>query len=69
MVRVDGRNVVIRLAADDASTARNSRLCNGAPITGSARAPKTLSWMSSFANPRPSSPTPAYIRVATETSR
>ena len=35
---VRGRNVVIRLAAEDASTARNSRLCQGAPITGSASA-------------------------------
>ena len=59
----------MRLAADDASTARNSRLFHGVPITGAASAPNTLSWMSGLDNPRPVSPFPAYIRADTETSR
>src|SRR6476661_4271833 len=69
MVRVVGRNVVIRLAADDASTARNNRLFHGVPITGSASAPNTLSEISSLPRPRPSVPSPAYIRAEIETSR
>ena len=64
-----GRNVVIRLAADDASTARNSRLFHGVPITGSASAPNTLSEISSLPRPRPSVPSPAYISAEIETSR
>ena len=69
MVRVVGRNVVIRLAADEASTARNSRLFHGVPITGSASAPNTLSEISSLPRPSPSVPSPAYIRAEIETSR
>src|SRR6478735_8538849 len=69
IVLVVGRKVVIRLAADDASTARNSRLFHGVPITGSASAPNTLSEISSLPRPRPSVPSPAYIRAEIETSR
>src|SRR6478672_12200745 len=69
MVRVVGRKVVIRLAADDASTARNNRLFHGVPITGSASAPNTLSEISSLPRPRPSVPSPAYISAEIETSR
>ena len=64
-----GRNVVIRLAADEASTARNSRLFDGVPITGSASAPNTLSEISSLPSPRPSVPSPAYISAEIDTSR
>jgi hypothetical protein len=69
IVRVVGRKVVIRLAADEARTARNNRLFHGVPITGSASAPNTLSEISSLPSPRPSVPSPAYISAATDTSR
>ncbi len=69
MVRVVGRKVVIRLAADEASTARNSRLYQGLPMTGSASAPNTLSEISSLLSPRPSVPSPAYISAEIDTSR
>ena len=64
-----GRKVVIRLAALEAITARNSTRYSGLPMTGSASAPNTLSEISSLAKPRPSSPTPVYMSIAIETSR
>jgi hypothetical protein len=69
MVRDVGRNVVIRLTAEEANTARNSSRFHGLPITGSANAPKTLSEISSLPRPSPSVPTPAYIWVAVATIR
>jgi hypothetical protein len=69
MVREVGRNVVMRLAALEATTARKRNKWSGLPITGSARAPKTLSAISSFPRPSPSVSTPAYICVAMATSR
>ena len=68
-VRAGGRNVVCRLAALDASTARNSSSAAQRPSTGSASAPNTLSEVSSLPRPRPSVPTPAYIIAAMATSR
>ncbi len=67
MVREAGRNVVVRLAALEASTARKRNRSSGLPRTGSANAPKTLSEISSLPRPSPSVPTPAYIWVATVT--
>ena len=69
IVREDGRNVVIRLAVLDASTARNRNRCHGWPSTGSATEPKTFAEFSSLPSPSPSLPTPAYIWVATATIR
>ena len=51
IVREVGRNVVIRLAALDASTARKSSRCTLLPSTGSASAPNTLSDISSLPSP------------------
>ena len=52
MVRDAGRNVVIRLAALDARTARNSTRSSGRPRMGPASAPKTLSEISSLRQTR-----------------
>ena len=60
---------MIRLAALEASTARNSTRSSGCPRIGPASAPKTLSEISSLPSPFPSSPTPAYICSATATIR
>ena len=55
-------------AAELESTASDIRMANG-PMTGEARAVKTLAWLSSLFRPIPVSPTPANIMVAMVTSR
>ena len=69
IVRAAGMNVVCRLDAELASTARNSSRPSAPPSTGSASAAKTLSEVSGLPRPTPSSPAPAYICAAIVTSR
>ncbi len=68
-VRATGMKVVCRLAAAEARTATNSSTPRTVPITGSARAAKTLSEVSGLPSPGPLSPTPENICEATAVSR
>ncbi|CAM5232512.1 hypothetical protein SCALM49S_05033 [Streptomyces californicus] len=62
-------NVVWRLAAAEASTARKSRTPSPGPMTGPARAAKTLSEVSGLARPSPDSPEPTAICAAMPVAR
>src|SRR5918993_1431435 len=67
IVRAAGKNVVCKLAAALASTARNRKMAS-TPSTGPASAAKTLSAVSGLPRPMPCLPMPANIWAEIATS-